>query len=327
MPLDWSKFVEIVRRGRKFLLTSHVRPDCDALGSELGLAGALRAIGKEATIVNADETPPHIAFIDPRNEIRVLGRDIHPDELADFDVLIIVDTSAWKQLGTMADVVRSTAARVVVIDHHVSEDDMGGDVFKDSQSESTGSLIVAAAEALAAPLTPLVARALFAAIATDTGWFRFASVSGATFAVVAKLVEAGAVPQQVFAELYERHALPRLRLRGRIMDRVQSRLEGRLLYTTVRNRDFEETGSLPGDTEDSINYLFTVAGTEVAVLFVEQPADEVKVSLRSRGAVDVRKVAEAFGGGGHTAAAGVMVAGSLDEVTERVLDALSRAMA
>jgi phosphoesterase RecJ-like protein len=126
--------------------------------------------------------------------------------------------------------------------------------------------------------------------------------------------------------LYERHTLARLQLRGIILAHTQSELGGRLLYTTVRLADFAQTGALPGDTEDAINFLFTVEGTEAAALFVEQPAEAVKVSLRSRGAVDVRKIAEIFGGGGHIAAAGVLVAGSFDDVVDRILDALRRAM-
>ncbi len=327
MPIDWSRFVDVVERGRRFVLTSHVRPDCDALGSELGLADVLASLGKEATIVNADTTPPHIAFIDPREEIRVLGRDISAGQIQDVDALIVVDTSAWNQLGEMAEVVRKARAKVVVIDHHVSQDDLGELVLKNPSSDSTGRLIVEAAEALGASLSPRAATALFAAIATDTGWFRFSSVTAETFAATARLIRSGAVPQRVFAELYERHTLARLLLRGRIMDRVESELGGRLLFTTVRRIDFDETGALAGDTEDAINFLFTVAGTEAAALFVEQPHGEVKISLRSRGDVDVRKVAERFGGGGHVAAAGAMVAGSLDDVTTRVLDALRRAMA
>src|SRR4029078_12509940 len=125
------------------------------------------------------------------------------------DVLAVLDTSAWSQLGPMADVVRNTSARRVVIDHHVSQDDMSAEVFKDTSSESSGRLVLQAIESLGATLTPQIANPLFAAIATDTRWFRFPSVGEATFAAVIKLVAAGVKPHEVFGVLFEQNSLPR----------------------------------------------------------------------------------------------------------------------
>jgi phosphoesterase RecJ-like protein len=154
--------------------------------------------------VNGDPVPPHIAFIDPREEVAVLGRDIVAHDVRP-DVFVVVDTSAWGQLGPMADVIRESTARKVVIDHHASEDDFGAVVFKDTTAEATGRLVLAAADALGASITPDMASALFAAIATDTGWFRFSSVTPLTFAAVGRLVHSGANPTRIFAALYEQN--------------------------------------------------------------------------------------------------------------------------
>src|SRR5215210_3441824 len=216
MPIDWRPFSKLVSEARSFVLTSHMRPDCDAIGSEIGLALALRSLGKTVRVVNADTVPPHIAFIDPNRDVQVLGRDTTEADLK-CDVLAVLDTSAWSQLGPMAEVVRNTAARRVVIDHHVSQDDMSAEVFKDTTSESTGRLVLQAIDALGAAVTPQIASPLFAAIATDTGWFRFASVGEATLAAAARFVGAGAKPHKTFATLYENNSLPRLWLQGRIL--------------------------------------------------------------------------------------------------------------
>ncbi|MEX0938969.1 MAG: bifunctional oligoribonuclease/PAP phosphatase NrnA [Pirellulales bacterium] len=326
MPIDWKRFRQIVDSGQRFAVTSHMRSDCDALGSELGLAALLESLGKEVTIVNGDAAPPHIAFIDPQRRIKLLGHDITAEQLREIDVFIVVDTSAWVQLGPVADVIRATSAKVVVIDHHVSEDQLGQESFKDVTAEATGRLITEAFEALEVELTAEAATPLFAAIATDTGWFRFSSVTSQTFRAVARLVEAGANPQAIFGQLYEQHSLARLQLRGRILANVQSDLGGRLLYTCVELADFEATGAEPGDTEDAVNLLFTVSGSEAAILFVQQRNGKMKVSLRSRGTVDVRQVAERFGGGGHNAAAGVMLDGPADAAIARILDAVRDVM-
>ena len=129
--IDWRPFTKLVNESQSFVLTSHMRPDCDAIGSEMGLALALRSLGKTVRIVNGDAVPPHIAFIDPNHDVNVLGRDVNEADTA-CDVLAVVDTSAWQQLGPMADVVRRSSARKVVIDHHVSEDDFGAEMFKES---------------------------------------------------------------------------------------------------------------------------------------------------------------------------------------------------
>src|SRR5436190_17791519 len=127
MPIDWRPFTKLVSDSQSFVLTSHMRPDCDAIGSEIALALALRSLGKTVNIVNGDPVPPHIAFIDPNRDVRVLGRDMAVADLS-CDVLAVLDTSAWSQLGPMADGVRSSQARRVVIDHHVTQDDMSAEV-------------------------------------------------------------------------------------------------------------------------------------------------------------------------------------------------------
>jgi phosphoesterase RecJ-like protein len=325
MPIDWRPLTKLVSDAQSFVVTSHMRPDCDAIGSEIALATALRSRGKTVRIINGDPVPPHIAFIDPNHDVEVLGRDVSEAEIAG-DVLAVLDTSAWTQLGPMADVVRRSAAKKVVIDHHVSEDDFGAMMFKDPAAESTGRLVLKAIDALGIALTPAIATPLFAAIATDTGWFRFASVTAATFEAAAELVAAGAQPHVVFAALYEQNSLPRLRLQGRILSNVKSDLGGRMLWTAITQADLRELGAEPTDTEDVINRLLGVAGVEVAVLFLEFGPRETKVSLRSRSPIDVHKIAEHFGGGGHRAAAGVRYPGPLVEAELAVLEAVRAAM-
>lgn len=317
MSIDWRPFVELVRAHNFFVLTSHMRPDCDAIGSELALALALRSLGKKAELVNGDFVPPHIAFIDPNKDVRVLGRDLQPANVNP-DVLIVVDTSAWAQLGPMADVVRNTSAKKIVIDHHVSQDDMGAVTFKDTASEATGRLVLGAIDALGVTVTPEMATPLFAAIATDTGWFRFNSVTALTFAAAGRLIHSGAQPGAIFSALYEQNTLARLHLQGRILSATKTELGGRLIYSAATPQDLKETGAEATDTEDVVNRLLGVAGVEVGLLFLELGPQETKVSLRSRTGFDVRKVAEQFGGGGHAAASGVRYPGPLAAAVEAV---------
>lgn len=324
MSIDWPRFVEIVQSRQRFVLTSHIRPDCDALGSELGMAAVLESLGKSVSIVNGQETPQNLAFIDPQKRIKTLAQA--PDALAQAEVLMILDTSAWAQLAPMAEAIRSFTGTKMVLDHHVSEDELGAIPFKDTSAEATGRLVIDAADALGVPLNEAIARPLFAAVATDTGWFRFNSTTSGTYRAAARLIDAGACPTTIFNQLYEQDTLGRLRLRGRVLDRTRLELDGKLAHTYIRRQDFTETGALPSDTEDLVNLTLGVVGTTTAVILVEQLSGGFKISFRSRGAIDCSQVAGQFGGGGHKAAAGAFLKGDFDQVQSQVLDAVRKAM-
>ncbi|MEM6776846.1 MAG: DHH family phosphoesterase [Planctomycetota bacterium] len=318
MSVPWKAFVDQIQHYQSFILVSHIRPDCDALGSELGMAEVLRAAGKDVRIVNAHRTPPALSFLDPAGNIDVLGDDVEAEDVS-ADCIMILDTSAWAQLGDMGDVIRASRADKMVLDHHVGEDDLGATMYKDYQAEATGHLVVQAADALSVPLTRTMASPLFAAIATDTGWFRFPSVTPETYRVIARLLEVGVVPSEVYGDLYERDTLGRLKLRGLILSRTTAEMDGALVYTYVNKEDFDECGALPSDTEDAINLTLSVAGTQAAVIFVGQLRGGFKLSFRSRCGMDCNEIARQFNGGGHKAAAGAFQEGSLDDVMSRVL--------
>lgn len=324
--VDWSGWRDLLDQHQRFLLTTHVRPDGDALGSELALAELLEAHGKQVQILNADLVPPRLAFLDPHQRISAL-----PAAVADppaVDVIVVVDTSAWGQLGRMADVIRRADTPCVIVDHHAGPAEVPGMLFHDPQAEAAGRLIADLAAFLDVTLTASMAQSLYVAIATDTGWFRFPSTRGSTHRVVARLIEAGACPSEIYRQLYERDSWNRTQLRTRALSRLALVCHGRLAHTYLLNRDFSETGADRSDAEDFINMGLALDGTRVAIMLTEQAAGTVKLSLRSRtDAVDCNHVAGLFGGGGHRAAAGATVAGELAEVWQRVLEALQPLLA
>ncbi|RLS29357.1 MAG: bifunctional oligoribonuclease/PAP phosphatase NrnA [Planctomycetota bacterium] len=327
MRLDWASLVEVLRGCQKVVLTSHVRPDCDALGSELGMLGILEAIGKDVRIVNAQATPVTLAWIDPNHRIESLQTGVKKSDLADRDLVIVVDTSAWAQLGAMADVVKELRPRVLVIDHHVSEDDLSDRWFKDTSAEATARIISEVALRLKVPLTEAIATPLYSGLSTDTGGFRFPSTSAETFRVAARLVDAGASPPTVYRELFEQDSIARLHLVGRTLAGARPAHDGKVIYSTVRQSDIKEVHALPSDTEDLVNLTLAVKGTEVAVILIEQPDSRVKVSFRSRGRVDCNLLAGSFNGGGHKAAAGAILPGPFDAAFEKVTHAVDAAWA
>ena len=327
MSIDWTPLADLIETHDRFLVTTHVRPDGDALGSEVGMAGFLRQKGKDVRVVNASRTPPRYDYLDPRGTLfEHLGTQVQPGDLADREVALILDLSAWSQLGEMAEVVRGFPGARVVIDHHVSQDDLGATFLKDTSAEATGTLIVRLIRALGGQFTPEVATGLLTAIAMDTGWFRHPNTKPETLRTVAALVESGAEIDEIYRLLFERNTWGRLKLMGETLAGLKMDADGRIAYATVTRDDMLRTGSIPQDTEDLVDFTVSLTGVDVGLLFIEQARGGIKLSVRSRNGLDCARLAGQFGGGGHRAAAGANLPDPLAESVETVLAAVRRSL-
>ena len=325
MPIDWKPFVELVNKHHNFLLTTHVRPDADGLGSKLALADTLQRMGKTVQMVIASVMPPRYYFMDLQQRIQ---RFQPPGEEFDqAEVIVVLDTGTWKQLGNFGDYIKGSQAQKVVIDHHQSQEDLGGLALVDTSAEATGRLVYELITALEQPISEPAANFLFSALATDTGWFRHSNTTADTFGLALTLMNAGAQPTALYEHLYEQNSLPRLMLTGLVLQRIRVLDDGLIAYTEVKREDYKKTGAVPQDTEDLINFCRSLIGVEVAMMFMEQPEGGVKVSFRSRSHANVATVAEQFGGGGHKKASGAIIADPLETSREAVIEAVRKELA
>jgi phosphoesterase RecJ-like protein len=318
MPVDWSPLVSFLRTHDRPLLMTHIRPDADGLGAQLALRETLSALGKKPRVAIASKLPPRYGFLDPDRKVI---EDFRPADFADRDSVVVLDTGTWNQLGDFGDWLKASPLPRAVVDHHRTQDDLGGLQLVDTAAESTGRLAHEIIRALGATITPAAANHLFMAVATDTGWFRHPNATPRTFTLAAELVEAGANPTLLYEQLYEAAPLARLRLVGVALERLQVRMNGKVAYTEITLADYAATGAVPGDTEDLINYPRSVEGVEVALLFIEQPGGGTKISFRAKSA-DVSRLAERFGGGGHKLAAGARTDDPLPRTRDAVLKAV-----
>lgn len=323
MPIDWSPFVELVQKHTHFLLTTHVRPDGDGLGSIFALTETLRSLGKQVQIVIASRFPPRYQFIDPQSEII---RYESPDAHAKTEVIIVMDTGTWNQLGDFGDYMRSFDGPKLVIDHHMTQDDLGAIQLVDTAAEATGRLSFEAIESLKASLTPSAASNIFIALAMDTGWFRHQNTTPRTLELAKQLVEAGANPTRLYEQLFEQKSLGKLRLTGLMLNRLQVAGDGKISYSEIHRDDYAQVNALPADSEDLIDMIKSVAGVEVALFFMEQPAGGVKISFRSRERIDVAQIAEQFGGGGHRLASGAVIHADIADAKQQVIRAVEAAL-
>jgi phosphoesterase RecJ-like protein len=324
MSLDWSPLVQLVRRHQRFLLTTHVRPDGDGLGSQMALAEVLRSQGKVVQTVIASDYPPRYDFLDPQKQMERFSAP--GDRWAAAEVVIVLDTGTWKQLGDFGPFLKTLTVPKVVIDHHISQDDLDALRLVDTTAEATGRLVHDVIGALGGPVTESVASCLYVALAMDTGWFRHSNTTPATFALAGQLAAAGARPTMLYEQLFEQSTLGRLKLTGLVLDRLRVVENGHVAYTEIHRGDYEATGAVPQDSEDLVNYTLSIKGVAVGLFFMEQPRGGVKVSLRSRSRVDVARLAEQFGGGGHRLASGAVLQSSLAEARTRVLAAVQDAL-
>jgi phosphoesterase RecJ-like protein len=315
-------FLELARPGRRFVLTTHVQPDADGIGSELALAALLRARGAVPRIVNADPLPAALAFLDEAGEVETWDPAGHGPALASADAIVMLDNSDPARLGTLEPAVRASAARTVSIDHHPDPDPFWSLLVLRTGASSTAEVVFGLARAAAAELPPAALRALYAGLVGDTGRFRFGSTSAEAFAMAAELVRAGVSPAAMFARMEECVSEAYLRLLGRTLGSAELLEQGRLVLLTVPRALVVELGAHAEDTSEIINESLRLGSSRVAALFREQEDGRTKVSLRSKGPLDVNRVARRHGGGGHRNASGIVLGCPLDEARSRLLPEL-----
>ncbi|MEF8793760.1 DHH family phosphoesterase [Thiohalorhabdus sp.] len=313
-----------VGKAERVLLSTHVSPDGDGIGSGLGLALGLAALGKDVSFHMADPVPSYLGFLPGQERVRSGGRNAEP-----WDVLVTLDCGDWDRLGD-APGDPALLGTVINLDHHRSNERYGDLDVIDPEASATGLMAFRVLQELDAPIGPNAALGLYTAIATDTGFFRYSNTDVATFEVATELVRAGASPYAVHHALHENNPPSRLRMMGEGLQRLEFHANDRIGMIPLDAEAFDRVQAEPEDAEGLVDLPRSVASVEVAVQLRPTPEGTAyKVSLRSKKLVDVSRVAEQFGGGGHARAAGCRLEGTLCQVRERLVatiqDELNRA--
>jgi phosphoesterase RecJ-like protein len=309
-----QKISELIGQCRVFLIASHERPDGDALGSELALCQLLRQLGKEATVYSQDPTPENYRFLP--------GSDRIVHELpapASFDAAIIVDCSDLDRIGKEAGRV-GEIRRLANIDHHVSNGGFCEAALIDPEASSAGELICRLVSHMAWPMTAEMATCLYTAILTDTGGFRYGNTGRESLRAAADLVVCGASPQWISENVYEAYAPAKIRLLAAVLPTLILEEGGRVGSLTVMQQAIAAAGALSEHTEGFVDLPRTIRGVEISILYLELQDGRFKLSLRSKGKVNVERVARAFGGGGHVNAAACRMEGELSDIRRRVIE-------
>jgi phosphoesterase RecJ-like protein len=326
----YQQVIEVLSECRRVLVTTHVRPDGDALGSAAAMVLGLKQKGIAAEVLLLSHLPRKYAFV-----FNDYGIPFHDAEagwpanlsLDAYDCLCVVDTGTWSQLPGLKERALAYTKPKLVIDHHLTQEEWADVKLVVTEAAAAAEIVAEILETWEVKIDAALASVLYVAIASDTGWFQFSNTRPYTMRLAAILMEAGVDTDRLYQLLYQNERKERVALQARALNSMELLKEGRLAVMRIGKADFAATGASVPDTENLINLPLQIASVEVSILMTE-PADfgPVRVSLRSKGQIDVAKFAEQFGGGGHARASGLKLEGDFQSAHDRVVAAMTEAM-
>lgn len=301
------------------VLVTHVTPDGDGIGAEICLHAYLVSLGIDTRILNTEPLPLRYRFLDTRGAVEVFDPARHDAFVRQADLIVMLDNSSPQRLGSLEEATRASRATTICIDHHDLTDPFWKVSLVDPQASATGELVYRLIKTLGGRPDFGATQAAYVSLVTDTGYFRFGKTSPGAHESAADMLAQGVSPPRVYSEVFERHSAALVRLGGVALADLKLEEQDRLAWIRLTRDQVAACGAELEDTSDVVNELLTIDGVRVAALFKGIDGDRVKISLRSKGPLDVNKIAQAFGGGGHINAAGAVIPGTIDEVAARVL--------
>jgi bifunctional oligoribonuclease and PAP phosphatase NrnA len=323
-----ERIVETLLAVQRVVLTTHVNADGDGAGSQCAMASWLRAHEVEPIIINPTPFPEMFRFLVPPGvAVHDAGSTAAGEAIEGAELLLVLDTGEPKRIGRMA--AAASGRRIVVLDHHVgSETAFGGVVLQDASACATGELVfdLFCVHGWQQPWPAPACEAVYTALVTDTGSFRFANTTPRAHAVAGALIAQGVEPEQMYRRIFGTVPLRRIQLLRHALEHLDVDEAWPLSWITLQHGVFNELGATSDDLEGLVEHARSIEGTEVAILFREVQDGSTKVSLRSNGAIDVNAIARTFGGGGHVKASGAVIGAPLDKAQPRVLQAVRDAL-
>jgi phosphoesterase RecJ-like protein len=312
-----SQVVQLIEQKQRFMITSHIRPDGDGLGSGLALYWMLRSLGKDADVVLRDRVPPAYTVL-PGSDLVLVQEDVSEA----YDGAFIIECSDVERPGlpSLKD------QFVVNIDHHSTTVPFGDINWIDPTAAAVGEMIYNLCKALGTEVTKEIAECIYTALLTDTGSFHFSNTTERTLKIASELVRRGVEPARISQALFYSNPFSKIKLLGLVLSNIERDESGRIAWVTMDRAMMYEAGACEEDADGIVNHALAAGEVEAVAFFKELAPGAYRVSLRSKGKNNVAKVAETFGGGGHRNAAGCRIAGEFEDVKRRVIEGLQAAL-
>lgn len=302
--IDLKKLIKIINSNHSFLLTTHVNPDADAIGSEIAFYRILKSLNKNVVIYNHSETPYNLKFLDKKSIIKKYNPEIDKRVFQNIDVIAALDLNRIDRIVSMKEAFKASDKKKICIDHHPDPDSSFDELFIDTNLSATGEIFYTLIkEKKLAKLTRNIAYPIYTAIMTDTGSFRFEKTTPKLHRIVSDLLETGIDPGEVYDKVYDQSKYSKIKLLGKALNSLTLIADNKIAYMVLTKADFKEVGGLESDTDGFVNHSLSIENVSLGLLFIELN-DGFKVSFRSKGSLPVNKLAGKFGGGGHRNAAG-----------------------
>jgi bifunctional oligoribonuclease and PAP phosphatase NrnA len=319
-----ARVAERLRAAKRVVLTTHVTPDGDGLGSAIALLRVLTAMGKRAIVINCSTAPKELRFLYRRGEFEVFVKERHEHEVLGADAVVATDIGGASRMGKMEPFVRAARGAKIVIDHHVYENDLFDVPYIVIGASSTAELTYDLIQELEGVVTPDVAEPLYVGLVADTGSFSYDATTPRAHHFAARLIEAGVNPHKVWRRLSCNKPLAKMHVLGRLMASLVPEADGRVVWCKVDLDFMKEAGVEPRDVFEIVNHLLHVQGVEAGLFFLQLASDKTKVSLRSAGRIDVHGLAASYGGGGHRFASGCTIEHvPFEEAIRQTLDSVA----
>ncbi len=316
---DLARLEEALDGAERIVVTTHLRPDGDAIGSEACLTAFLGDRGKTVRVINDDPTPELLRFVAPTAfPVEVYDPAVHDPVFRSADLILLVDNAAPDRLGRLEGVIADVADRVLCIDHHPSREAPWHRTIQDVGACATAAILYRLTRAAGWTPDADAARSIYVALATDTGFFRFNSTNPEAHRIAAELVESGVDPAACYRAIHERNSPQFTRLLGEALARVRLDAEGAIASVRLSAERIAALDAAGEDTTEITTAMLAIDGVQIVLLFRELSGGRVKVSLRSKARLDVHRLASEYGGGGHRNASGIVMPGALDEVADRI---------
>jgi phosphoesterase RecJ-like protein len=314
--MSMNQVIKAIKKNSRFLITSHVSAEGDALGSALALASLLRKKGKKAYVVNADKTPSNYTFLPGAKKI------LSNIKASAFDVAIIVDCPVIQRIGNIVNVINNKP--IIVIDHHIDNKRFGKINWIDPDASSVGEMIFALFKKMRVKIDKKDALNLYAALLTDTGSFKHANTSAKVLEIASELVRCGVVPSDIYRKIYETNTQEDVMYLAKLISSLSFTANGKIAYLEIKKNMCKKIDGRAELIDRVFDFAKSIYKVKAVVLFYELSGNLVKLSLRSKHPVNVQKVAKKFGGGGHCCASGGRINGKYNQIRNSVLNELKR---
>lgn len=325
MEID-KRFKDLIKKVKNIIITTHIQPDADGIGSEIALCLALRQLDKNVICINEEPLLERYHYLDPQKCVlsyQQYNEEVHQGRLEQIDLFIVTDTNTLSRIGARLQTIVPNAKNLLFIDHHPAPKELAAIHCIDTSMAATGELVGNLIKSLGIEFTHTMAYALYTAIIIDTSSFRYPTVTGQTHRLIGELMDTGVEPPEAYNKIYGTKELSFIQLLGTVLSRVKSTDDKSVAWLDLNEAELEKFHVDSEDTHGLVNYLLILDGIKVACMF-RQVGEMIKISFRSAGDIDVGIMAQALGGGGHDHSAATMIEGTLEDVIKETVPKLQR---